>query len=287
MTGVPRRTLEELEFIYRRDPDRRDIYVEGQFDLAVVRWFGYTNDLQDLAVYPIESIDLPERKIIEARGKTGNRDRVVFLANFLRDVGVQKATCIVDADFGHIRGEESGGPPLFQTDYSCMEMYFFAEANIAKFLVLGCRRQDWPARRIIGALSAPLQELFLFRCANDDLGWNLDWLDKVSCLEVDNWEIRLDAEAFIERLLNKNGRAGEKSIFVSQVALRRSALKPDPRFQMHGHDLVAVLSWYLRKKGVSGQRSRAENIASYLVMSLDHRVLGRESMFRAILDRVS
>lgn len=285
MSDVPRRTLSELAFIYDRYPDSRDIYVEGSFDEFIVRWFAYECDLSEIVIYPINAIEIPDGELIAAGQKANNRQRVVFLAAFLRLKGARRAACIVDADFSHLRGSGPPTVPLYETDYACMEMYFFCESCFTKFLTLSCRRSHWPVQTIMDSLASVLQEFFLFRCANDDLKWEMDWLDKNVCMAVDGWVINLNADDFVIRLLNKNGMVGDKAAFDRTVDALRPNLKEDPRCQMNGHDLISLLSWYLRKKGISGARVQADNVLRSMTMSLDHHALKEESMFQALLDR--
>ncbi len=285
MSDVPRRTLSELAFIYDRHPGRRDVYVEGSFDESIVRWFAYVCGLPEVAIYPITAIEIPDGKLIAAGQKANNRQRVIFLAAFLRSNRARRAACIVDADFSHLRGSKPAKVPLYETDYACMEMYFFCEPSFTKFLTLGCRRSDWPVQTIMDSLASVLQEFFLYRCANDDLQWGMDWLDKNVCMTVDGWAINLDADAFVIRLLNKNGMAGDKAAFDRRVNALRRNLKADPRYQMNGHDLTSLLSWYIRKKGISGARTQVDNVLVPMTMSLDHQALKEEPMFQALVAR--
>lgn len=285
MSDLPRRTLSDLAFIYDHHPDRRDVYVEGPFDESILRWFADECGLPEVAIYPITAIEIPDGELIEAGQKANNRERVVYLADFLRSNKACRAACIVDADFSHLHGSKPAKAPLYETDYACMEMYFFCEPSFAKFLTLGCRRSDWPVKQIMDSLASVLQEFFLYRCANDDLQWGMDWLDKNVCMTVDGWAINLDADAFVIRLLNKNGMAGKKAAFDRRVNALRPNLKADPRHQMHGHDLTSLLSWYIRKKGILGARAKADNVLVSMTMSLDHQAVKEEPMFQRLLAR--
>ncbi len=282
MGDVPRRTLSELNFIYSANPGRRDVYVEGPFDEAVLRWFCHECNLDGIAVYPIAAIEIPERDLIKAGQGINNRERVVFLSNFLFSISAKYAVCVVDADFSYIRGIDSAEPPLYETDYACMEMYFFCLSNFKRFFMLCCRRYDWPIETIMNSLASILQELFLYRCANDELGWGMDWLDRIACMNVDEWMISLDTEEYIKRFLNKNGRGSEKDTFINKVEDIRPKLKTEPRFQMNGHDLTKLLVWLIRKKGISGVHTRPESVQMFMTLTLNHQEIIQECMFQRI-----
>ena len=283
MRDVPLWTLAELEFIYDREPDRRDIYVEGPSDASVMDWFVRESGLHDVAVYPITAIEIRDSDLIAGGQKTNNRERVVFLSGFLLSNAAQRAACVVDADFSRLRGLRPAEPPLYETDYACMEMYFFCRSSFSKFITLCCRRSDWPIDIIMNSLASILQEFFLYRYANDELGWGMDWLNKNVCMAVDGWVIKLDANQFLNRLLQKNGKAGYKALFDSKVNAMRPKLLADPRHQMNGHDLASLLAWYLKRKGISGGRAQADNVLVFMTMTLDHQTLKQEPMFSKLL----
>ena len=285
MSDVPRRKLSELVLIYNLDPERRDVYVEGSFDEAVMKWFIHECDLHGVAVYPITALEIPECDLIAAGHKANNRERVVFLSEFLSSIAVQRAACVVDADFSRFRGQRPAAPPLYETDYACMEMYFFNPSSFTKFLMLCCNRSDWPVETIMDSLASVLQEFFLYRCANDELGWQMDWLDRITCMSIDGFAINLDVGDFVIRLLNKNGKASDKDAFVCSVDGLRPQLMADPRHQMNGHDQTSLLTWYIRKKGVSRERVRAGNVLVCMTMTLDLQALKQESLFSELAVR--
>lgn len=287
MNDVPRRTLSELAFIYDREPDRRDIYVEGSFDASIMNWFVHECGLNGVAVYPINGIEIPEGDLIAGGQKTNSRERVVFLSTFLAAIAVRRAICVIDADFSRFRGMQSVKPPLYETDYACMEMYFFCRLSFTKFITLCCRRNDWPVETIMESLASVLQEFFLYRCANDELEWNMDWLDKNVCMNVEEWQINLDTEGFIIRLLNKNGRMKYKAAFDTRVDALRPNLKVDHRHQMNGHDLISLLTWYLRQKGISRTRAQTDNVRMCLTLTLDHQAMKQEPMFHRLLAHIA
>jgi hypothetical protein len=279
---IPRRTLPELAFIYEREPDRRDIYVEGPFDASVVSWFTHECSINGVAVYPISSVEIPDDELRAIGQRPNNRESVCYLACFLATSHARRALCIVDADFTIIRGSKVPDPPLFQTDYACMEMYFFNPSSFTKFFALCCHRSDWPTGAIMDALVYVLQEFFLYRCANDDLGWEMTWLEKPVCVTLNAWRIDFDSNEFVLRLLNKNSRAADKAEFLKHVDQLRKRLTAEPRHQMNGHDFTALLAWYLRQKGIRGPRSQLENVVACMTLTLDHESLKKEPMFQSL-----
>lgn len=285
--SIPRRTLQELSLLYENHPERCDVYVEGPFDKSITVWFIRQCELESVSVYTIEAIEIPDDEIIASGRKANNRERVVFLSSFLDRYSAERATCIVDADFSHLFGEENIPEALMLTDYSCMEMYFFTHGSLSKFLSLCCQRNEWPVNDIMKALSAVLQELFLFRFANERLNWRMDLLDKVRCMKTSGWSIVFDRDEYIKRFLMKNNQLMHIKSFIEIVEELRKLLRADTRFQIHGHDFVLLLAWYIRRKGITDQRSDSKNVLHYLVMSADYQKLSQETMFQGLVSRLS
>jgi hypothetical protein len=287
MNTIPRRKLDELAFLYERHPEQCDIYVEGPFDRAMLTWFLRENGLESACVYTIDSIEIPEGEVIAAGRKANNRERTVYLSDFLARHGVKKATCLIDADFGYLRQEKITTSVLLLTDYSCMEMYLFTEQSISKFITLCCHRTDWPVDTIMESLSSVLQELFAYRFANEELSWGMDWLNGSTCMEINGWQIVFDSKEFVARFLNKNKRGRTKRDFLTAVAKLRKTFMSDPRYQMHGHDFIESLAWYLRAKNIRGQKATPESVLLCLTMSVNSQNLNQERMFQRLVGRLS
>jgi hypothetical protein len=287
MSIIPRRKLNEIAFIYDRHPEQCDVYVEGTFDKDILTWFFRKYGLQSVCIYTIDSIEIPDGEIISAGRKANNRERTVLLSEFLSQQGAKRAICLVDADFAHLRQEKVVTKFLLLTDYSCMEMYLFTEESISKFFTLCCHRGNWPVVTIMDSLSFVLQELFIYRFANEELNWEMDWLDGYTCMQTNGWQVSLNIDNFIIRFLHKNKRFKGKEEFLKSLEPLRKTFKTDHRHQMHGHDFIYTLSWYIRAKGITGQKATPESVLLCLSMSADHQKLAQEPMFKKLMIRLS
>jgi hypothetical protein len=287
MSDIPRRQIAELEFIHRQHPDIYDIYVEGPFDASIMGWFVREHALTNIAIYPIDSIEIKGDDSGENESESGNRSRLVYLASQVSPTIAMKVFCIIDADFSRIQGTVPVTPPLYETDYSCMEMYFFTYDCLSKFFTLFCHRDNWPVAIIMSSLADVLQEFFLFRCANSLLDWHLDWLDNYKCLKVKSWRIELDRKEFIKRLLNKNGKGGDRDTFNRTVESLQKSMDSEPRHQIHGHDFISLLSWFIKEKGITGSRSQIDVVQSSMTLTLDHSRLVEEPLFQKLTELVS
>ena len=55
---MTRRTIPELVAKYRLNPGVREVYVEGEFDRRVIRWYLNSKQLRDVAVIRVEVVDV-------------------------------------------------------------------------------------------------------------------------------------------------------------------------------------------------------------------------------------
>lgn len=288
MSSLPRRKLSELEFIYKQNQNLRDVYVEGEFDCNLIKWFFRECGIEHVNVYPISSIEIPDGDIVRVGLDANNRERVVYLSGFLREKNVEKAACVIDADFSRILPSGKSVPPLFETDYSCIEMYFFNNSNLSKFLTLSCQKSGWPTELVLDALRLVLENFFLYRAANRELKWRMDWLDKIGDVKIiKGWSLDLKHDSFITRLLNKNCRLKERNKFEKYVENIRNCLTSDPRNQMNGHDFLALLTWYIREKKVKCFTVCEETVRACMMATLDHNILRKEPLFINLIAYIS
>ena len=59
-----KRTLEEVGALYRREPDLRDIFVEGSADKCFFDWYLHRKALTKISVYEIKHIDIPDEILL-------------------------------------------------------------------------------------------------------------------------------------------------------------------------------------------------------------------------------
>lgn len=283
--SIPRRTLEELMFIYERDPDRHDVFVEGPFDAAILDWFFRNRGIDYVVVYEISSVEIPAEILAVNSRKINNRERVIYLAEFYHAESVasrNQLTCLADADFSHISGEFVRVSSLVYTDYSCMEMYFFDPVIIDKLVSVYCYRSNWPIRELVDGLAEILQEFFLYRYANEKLGWSMAWLENIVCVQLQDWTLSLDHGDYIKRYLNKNGRMADLDIFREKIEDLRPSLRADRRYQMHGHDFVDLLEWVMHERGIKSDR----HLERVLAACADYSLLGEYQSWKALVERV-
>ena len=283
MSAIPRRKISEIKFLYEHHSERRDVYVEGVHDVAVYRWCLSQLGLTSVAVYPVSSIDISDDEVLNNGATPGNRGRLIFLAHKLKSIAENRCACVIDADFSHFLGEPDAEPPLFRTDYTCLEMYYFNSYALDKYLSLVCRRSDISGSEIVSRLSPTLSQMFIFRCANHTLGLNLDWIDRVTCCSLNNGIVDFDFRGFMIKILNKNAQGEKAPILEQEISRLNRIARHDYRFQSQGHDFLRLFSWYLKESRIRREPKSEGEIRSEMMMALDVRYLSNERLFGLLL----
>ena len=245
------RTLEEIVARYELEPDLRDIYVEGEFDAFLIRWFLDEAGITSVFVYEIATVDIPSELVSEAQVENNNRGRVVTLARKLdQALGAQarQATLIIDRDFDSLIERSLETEFLLVTDYSCMEMYLFNEWHIKKFFTLVLQEPNITVRDTIRHMASVLQDLYLVRFYNsvNSLGWEA--ISFIKCCELDSaGEIHFNREEFLLRYLNKNSAIKLKDKVLCETEVYRAHLSSDYRMNANAHDFLDLMEWLSRK----------------------------------------
>jgi hypothetical protein len=241
-------------------------------------------------VYEITTVEIPEDEVLRMGLRGNNRGRVIYLSFIVEKClgkNAKQVTCFVDADFSHVLGDILEKPCLIYTDFACMEAYLFENTIIEKLISVYYGRSDWPIGTILITIANTLSELFLLRMANHTLGWYMDWLDKPVCMKLEGWTISFDLDDYVGRFLSKNRRHSQKNEFIQEVDQLRKRLKADHRFHIHGHDLVALLVWYFRERGLGIDSHTRENLHRELALCVDYKLLLNHHAFASLLDRAT
>jgi hypothetical protein len=295
LAELPRRTIEELALRYKLEPSMRDVFVEGQSDQAVIRWFIDTccSDSASVAVITIDEIDVTH-DVLDNYGLTsGNRSEVVALCLELESKFGNKLTAItgvVDLDVYSILDGDHECSILLKSDFSCIEMYLFSGKCLAKMLKLAFPKVKFSAKDVSERLSPILRDLFLTRAANQSLEMDAKWIpfDSFICVKGGNIEFRL--EEFHRHYLQKGGVWDRRKEFSTEIETLGGKLPDDFRFAAHGHDAVCLLGHFLRsfyKKVEDADRTCPHVLIHLLTCSLESADVREMPMFTRLQQRIS
>jgi hypothetical protein len=138
---------------------------------------------------------------------------------------------------------------LLITDYPSIEGYVLSLRTLEKFFALVVGKSSTEAVVAITAVANAVETCFLIRVAHARASLSVNWISPVRCCELRGSEVVFDATEFLQRLLQKSGNHDSKEHVTSELVSARGRCRSDFRFQAHGHDMMELLAWYLRKRG--------------------------------------
>ncbi|MHB1308282.1 MAG: hypothetical protein ACYC23_14485 [Limisphaerales bacterium] len=292
---LPRRTIEELVLRYQLEPSMRDVFVEGHSDHTILRWFidACCSEGANVEIYPIDGVDVPVEILNRYGLSTGNRSEVVALCLELEQQLGNCATCVtgvVDRDMDAILPDQWECGLLLKSDYSCVEMYLFAEKCLAKMLKLAFPNAKRSAAEVVAQLSPVLRELFLARAVNHSLALGSKWIAFDGFVLVKNGVIHFRLEDFHRHYLQNGGQWHKRLEFEAKVNEFRAQLPGDFRYGANGHDAICVLGHFLKsycKKAKDAERTQPHLLVHLLTCSLEAIDVQEEPMFKNLLNRLA
>ena len=292
MTTSPRLPLDVLVTEYMLHIDRRDLYVEGRDDRAVLEWFLESVSVSNVRVLEIDSVEITAEDLRRHNLNEGVKSRVLVLARELDNTlpeNTPQVLCIVDADFDYLLDRIESNRFLAYTDGTSLEMYAFSETALKRVLRLGFRDPDSDPEQILNALYGILREIFVTRAANEALRLGLEWLPyERRCKIQAGGTIAFDVDRFVQEYLSKNGAlAGREEFSRCRAKLLTRTINSRVRY-IRGHDYALLLTRYLRatcRTREARDLARGEAIIRMLFVALDPEEMRTEPLFQRIIDQ--
>ena len=283
-TFTPAERIRITEIISRHilEPTTRDIFVEGHSDRAFIIWFSQSIKKPNIAVYSVDSIDIPNNAIPRGLSNSSNRTRNIALSIVLSEQLPSTANirCIVDLDYEKYINKIFTNSFIRYTDYNSLELYLLDECSIHKFLLLAACT-DKPVAGTLKNLAEILRELFLLRLTGISLDWNMTWVKLEKYITSSDKGLFLDLERYLISFLTSNSRWAEKETFLVERERLRSLLSPDDRLSSRGHDFTELL-YLLLVKNLKNSHFKLESVERTLMCCADVEELLREKLFQEI-----
>jgi hypothetical protein len=290
MRNKTRRTLEELLARYELHPEMCDVYVEGDSDKDMLRWFFDSSGNRNIVVYPITEIEITHDRLDKEKLVNSNRGRVMLLATYIeKELGqTPKVTCVIDADLDYVLEVPAPTGLLVRTDFSSIELYAYDDAAVLKVArLLGCDL-DKTGAEVLNDVSAFLQRLFFHRLVNYVLDLKLQWIDAYKCCALKNSGIEFDEATFRGRYLNKAGvRREDRKAFEEELRKYDRMKARDIRFVIRGHDFVEALAWYFSHHISRPPHPDAKLIRRMLFACIPLEQLAKFDLFASLLRRTA
>jgi len=252
MSDYPRWTVAELSARYEFEPELADVFVEGEFDKDVLSACFKSSGELDRVVYVIDCVTIDAELMISHGLDEGQKQRVITLARELGRIEQDcRYRCLVDRDLDHWFGPLESTPRLIWTDYCSLELYYLSEDFLYHLLVVTAKSRlaDWS--KYFHSLLGALRDLYMARLVARELNMALDWLEPHNCIKLTNGLVHLDSVTYLDKLLNKNAKAGSRQKFLEKLAEWDTRVSGDPRNYIRGHDLVSLIVCTInRSKGL-------------------------------------
>ncbi|MBH3460240.1 hypothetical protein [Pseudomonas putida] len=252
MADIPRRSIDDLLLRYELEPTLEDVYVEGYFDKDVLTACFESEASSKRIAYTIDSVDIPF-SVLEKYGLTeGNKQRVIALCRELEAATHSSCKFLVDRDLDHWFDRLPEARGLVWTRYCALELYFFNDALMRKFLINASRSKisDWHA--FITSFCSVLVFMYALRLADRELNLSMIWTDPDKDLKLHSGVLVFDRDSYINRVLSKNNRLGVLAdVKVSVSRWYDRCVLEDYRLAIRGHDFVSLLAFVIKNgKGV-------------------------------------
>jgi len=280
-----RKTIEELVALHSLEPSLKDIYVEGTRDRELVMWVLDGHHISDIAVYPIDIVDV-DADTVKSHGLDvgSNRSRVIALsAELAKQLSPECCVvCVADRDHEDYLPSTVRNPFLEFTDYNATELYLLRHSTIRKLISLVLSGFPLSPGQLTAQIVPILETLYVLRLANQMLTWHMAWVDFARYVQVDD-SITFKSDAFCKAYLVANGKWSRKATFQKKVEEGRSMLKEDPRFRIRGHDMTQLL-YHVAKK--LRPRRKFGDVATFegaFMGCLELSELSRERLFARLL----
>ncbi|RON03374.1 hypothetical protein BK659_22980 [Pseudomonas brassicacearum] len=253
MDNLPRRSIDDLIFMYELEPSLQDVYVEGVFDKDILTaCFEHAGDKSRI-VYTVDSVDIPF-SVLKKYGLTeGNKQRIIALAREFEVLDGNSCKFLVDRDLDHWFEALYASQQLVWTRHCALELYFFTEDFLKRFLINASRSKIGEWSIFINGFCRALIHMYAFRLADRELDLKLEWVELDKDLKLSNGLVVFNRDSFLNRVLNKNNMMRHKNAFnLSALVWFEKCLEDDRRLAMRGHDFVSLLAFVIKNgKGVT------------------------------------
>jgi len=245
-----RREVESILVAHKLDPSRRELYVEGRRDRALLEWIVPIADRREASVKIIDEVVMPD--VVEG----GNRARVIAFLSAVEKEGHQ-IRGFIDADAAAISGNDEPLPGnVWLTDVRDLEGYVIGVDNLKATLQVGFARDGSLAEPMYASMVQLARWLSAVRAVSVTQGLRLPvsegrWFRYVS-VDRPFGAVSVDKDRVLRQLLQAAGRSlsqlDQLRTDVTVIEAEQATL-PDS-LVIHGRDAMRILTEQLRALNV-------------------------------------
>ena len=263
----------------------REVFVEGAEDRSFFLAFLKTFGLGDVAVFSIDTIEVPANEVLSRQLNDGNKGRVVTLAAMLEGkIPQSEFACIADADTDHFEKRIYNYSLLLLTDYPSLEVYLLSPRSLDKIVIMMKSKISVGSGEIIRDLSNLLVDSFLIRVAAAQLRLSLDFpVDHSKFCSLKKNKMAFRTDDYLSSCLRSSPEKESLRQLKTRVEELRNQKIEEPRHMMHGHDMVSTFIWYLRQHGAASLNPKT--MEDLMLLIIDFNAVAEEQLFKSLLSR--
>jgi len=286
--SLMRRPLVVIKARYELMPSLKEVYVEGKV-IELYRWFFQAKNMHHVKVYSIDTVEIDE-KIINSYGlnEESNQHKLIALSEELQNDYKEdslKVRCIVDADYDRHLKTTRNNNFLEYTDYTSVEMYFFNEPALDKFIGIVLKGLPVKCSLLIRNMAKVLERVYLIRLSNEKLKWGMRFPKKETLKKYFVWtktKIEFKEKEFIKNYLIMNGKGKKKAEFECIMKEYEGNLEADARHNIRGHDFTWALFHVSKKIKKRIGFSTWERMESALLGCVEMAFVEDEQLFQRL-----
>ncbi|SRR6266545_5061888 len=243
-----RRDPKAILAAHKMDPMRRELYVEGEEDRALIRW-----TVGD-AINPNARVLTVDAVALSGFMEGGHRARLIAFARIVEG-DEAKIKFLADADNDRLFGRTVPSN-VWLTDSRDLEGYVFRKNCVEKLLKLGLVEEGIEAESLLANILSVGRMLGLLRLISEEEGLNLPFQ------RTDPWRslsfsrsrgLSCDLTRYVSTLLQNAGRSlKEVQTIIERIPAKDALLASIPDYELlHGKDAICLLEKVLIDYGVA------------------------------------
>lgn len=276
------RTIDELISIHELEPEIKSIFVEGDSDQGFLTWFIHDSGIPNVSVYEIATINFSNDEV-QVNSNKNNKQKLFDLCNTISQKNkdlVDQIICVVDKDLDDYFNKGQNPLGIVTTDYSCMEMYGFTKKVLQKLFLVYARRETTSIDDLFSNISSILCTLAQIHIVNENMKLGCSRIDIDRCLSIsENKLIKFKDSDYICRYLNTHGKLSQKDLFIKEINLIAPKLTLDIRNYSNGHDLINLLSFYIRRVCKPSVNCEESILARTFFLSIENNDIKDQNLF--------
>ena len=283
---IPRKKISEIILRLKLEPQIREIYVEGLFDRDFYREALKVLGVDDVQVYPIETVEITSDLLIQNGLTEGARQRVqAAAAQFEASKEIHRQVLfLIDADLDYLLDEPRPNPPLFRTEGTSIELILWDKRVLERFFEIALARQAAgdDVSKAMPFVENIVSEIFLFRAAKQKTqkNWKIIKTDESFSAKEE-----FSLSKYCDKISSKNAAFSEMRLEVIPAIneLREKASQLALNKKRHGHDLIAALTKRLKILGFKNFcLEDPDEFARLLMASLDWGMIKSDSTLQML-----